>query len=52
MRREVLVADAKPRRLAKAGQRFENVERIALHSVAGVLVEHAGQPVDHRIHIG
>jgi hypothetical protein len=52
MRREVLVADAKPCRLANEGEGFQDMEGIAFQSVAGFVVEDTRQPVDDRVDVG
>ena len=51
VRGEVSVPDSKPGLLAHRAQRVESVERLVLLTVAGCLVEHAGQAVDDRVDV-
>ena len=51
MRGQVLVADAKPRVLAGFREPFEHAKGVVLDPIAGFVVEDAGKPVDHRVHV-
>src|SRR5207237_10246157 len=42
----------KPRRLAQARERINNLEGLPRLTVAGLLVENARQPVDHSVDVG
>src|SRR5437868_2717215 len=51
MSREVLVADAKPCRVADFGERVEDPEGVALDAIPRLVVEHACEAVDDRVDV-